>query len=226
MRRTFVLMLLVFMFAGISAFAQERKPEIFVGYSNLQAEGLPDKNNVTGIFSSDFLNNRTTLHGFTTDVSGFFLDNLGITGNFSFNENSRSNSVFNRSDSVKTDVFYFMGGPTLKVGHSARFQPFARFLAGAAHTRFDVDSEQTFASGGTVTNSFKTHTTDLALGIGGGVDWRVSDRFKVRAFQVDYVPVFLRDQSVTRLTQAGAIEPFTLNGQRMDNVRFSFGIVF
>jgi opacity protein-like surface antigen len=225
MRRTFVLMLIVLMFAGISAFAQERKPEIFVGYSNLQAEGLPDKNNVTGIFSSDFLNNRTTLHGFTTDVSGFFLDNLGITGNFSFNENSRSHDTATRSDAIKTDVFYFLGGPTLKVGHSARLQPFVRFLAGAAYTRFDVQSEQAFPSG-TITNSFKTHTTDFALGAGGGVDWRASDRLKVRLVQIDYVPVFLRDQSVTRLTQAGAIEPFTLNGQRMDNVRFSFGIVF
>ena len=214
------------MFSGISLFAQsERKPEIFFGYSNLQAQGLPDRNNSTGIFGSDFFNNRTTLHGFNTEVSGFLADTFGITGSFSFNENSRSNSTLSRTDSVKTDIFYFMGGPTLTIGRSRRLQPFAHFLAGGAHTRFDVTSEQRL-SVGNFTNSFKTGTTDFAIGTGGGLDWRIADRVKVRLFQIDYVPVFLRDSSFRTLTAAGAIEPFTLNGQRMDNVRFSFGIVF
>jgi hypothetical protein len=48
----------------------------------------------------------------------------------------------------------------------------------------------------------------------------------LRVFQIDYAPIFLSDQSINALTRAGAIEPFTLNGQRMDNVRFSFGVVF
>jgi opacity protein-like surface antigen len=214
------------MLSAISSFAQsERKPEIFVGYSNLQAQGLPDKNNLTGIFGSDFFNDRTTLHGFNTEVSGFLADSFGITGNFSFNENSRSNSTFTGSDSVKTDIFYFMGGPTLTVGQSSRFQPFVHFLAGGAHTRFNVSSERNL-SAGNFTNEFKTGTTDFALAAGGGLDWRVADKFKIRLFQVDYTPVFLSDQSLRTLTQAGAIEPFTLNGQRMDNVRFSFGVVF
>src|SRR5262249_8600837 len=129
------------------------------------------------------------------------------------------------NDSVKTDVLYFMGGPTVAIGHSSRFQPFARFLAGGAHTRFNVKSEQNLIAG-VFTNSFDTGTTDFAMAAGGGIDWRVADRLKVRLFQIDYAPVFLSDQSFRTLTQAGAIEPFTLNGQRMDNVRFSFGIVF
>jgi opacity protein-like surface antigen len=221
-----LLLVSVLVFSAIPSFAQsERKPEVFFGYSNLQAQGLPDKNNLTGLFGSDFFNDRTTLHGFNSEVSGFLTDSFGVTGNFSFNENSRTSSAFNRTDSVKTDIFYFMGGPTLTVGHSSRFQPFVHFLAGGAHTRFNVDSERSL-SVGNFTNSFKTGTTDFALGTGGGLDWRIADNLKVRLFQVDYAPVFLSDQSFRTLTQAGAIEPFTLNGQRMDNVRFSFGIVF
>jgi opacity protein-like surface antigen len=209
-----------------SLFAQsERKPEVFFGYSNLQAQGLPDRNDVTGLFSSDFFNDRATLHGFDASVSGFLADSFGITADFSFNENSRSNAVFGLADSIKTDIFYFMGGPTLTVGHSSRLQPFARFLAGGAHTRFDITSERSVLAGN-LTDSFKTGTTDFALGAGGGLDWRVADRLKIRVFQVDYTPVFLSDQSIRTLTQAGAIVPFTLNGQRMDNVRFGFGIVF
>jgi len=216
----------VLMFSAVSLFAQsERKPEIFLGYSNLQAQGLPDRNNLTGILGSDFFNNRTTLHGFDSEVTGFLRNNFGLTGNFSFNENNRTTSVFSTADSVKTDIFYFMGGPTFSMGHSARLQPFVRFLAGGAHTRFNVTTQQN-AIAGLLTDSFKTGTTDFALGAGGGLDWRVGDKLKVRLFQVDYTPVFLSDQSFQTLTQAGAIEPFTLSGQRMDNVRFGFGIVF
>ena len=73
----------VFMLAAIPLFAQsEHKTDVFVGYSNLQAQGLPDKNSLTGIFGSNFFNNRTTLHGFGTEVSGYLTDNFGLTGSF------------------------------------------------------------------------------------------------------------------------------------------------
>ena len=225
-RKSSILLVGFFMLSAASLFAQsERKPEIFFGYSNLQAQGLPDKNNLTGIFGNDFFNNRTTLHGFDTEVTLFPLDTFGITGNFSFNENSVSNNGTFRTDTAKTDIFYFMGGPSITFAHSSRVQPFARFLAGGAYTRYDVSSQLNFFSGN-VSNSFKTGTTDFALAVGGGLDWRVGDKLKLRLFQVDYTPIFLRDQSINALTQAGAIEPFTLNGQRMDNVRFGFGVVF
>lgn len=225
-RPKLILLVSTFMFSAIPLFAQsERKPEVFFGYSNLQAQGLPDTNNLTGLFGSDFFNNRATMHGFNSEVSGFLADNFGLTGNFSFNENSRSNTSFFGTDSVKTDIFYFMGGPTLTIGHTSRLQPFVHFLAGGAHTRFDVTSQQGLSLGN-FTNSFRTGTTDFALAAGGGLDWRIADKVKLRLFQVDYAPVFLSDQSFQTLTDAGAIEPFTLNGQRMDNVRFSFGIVF
>jgi opacity protein-like surface antigen len=220
-----VLLLTACMLFSVSLFAQEgHKPEFFLGYTNLQAQGLPDQNSVTG-FGSNFFNNRTTLHGFGTEGTGYLSDAFGLTGSFSFNENNLSDVTVSESDSLKTDIFYFMGGPTVKIGHSSRFQPFARFLAGGAHVRFNATSQlSTFA--GNLTNSFTTGTTNFALGAGGGLDWRVSDGWKVRLFQVDYAPVFLSDQSINILTQAGAIQPFALNGQRMDNVRFSFGIVF
>jgi opacity protein-like surface antigen len=211
-------LIVLFLLSTASLFAQsERKPELFFGYSNLQAQGLADSNG--------FFNNRATLHGFDTAVTPFFGDRFGITGDFSFNENGQTSNFSNGSDSVKTDVFYFMGGPTVNLGNSGRLQPFARFLAGGAHTRFNVSSERT-AFGGNVSTTFKTGTTDFALGIGGGLDWRLNDAFKVRLFQFDYVPVFLSNQSINTLTQAGALEPVILNGQRMDNYRFSVGIVF
>src|SRR5207249_5810791 len=99
LRQKFILLLVLFTLPGVSLFAQsERKPEIFLGYSNLQAQGLPDRNNLTGILGSDFFNNRTTLHGFDSEVTGFLRNNFGLTGNFSFNENNRSTSIFSAAD--------------------------------------------------------------------------------------------------------------------------------
>jgi opacity protein-like surface antigen len=220
------LLLILLLVPATSLLAQsDRKPEISVAYSNLQAQGLPDKNNSNGIFGTDFFNNRTTLHGFDAAVTAFPLETLGITGDFSFNENRRSNDFFRGTNSLKTDIFYFTAGPTVSFAHSGRLQPFARFLAGGAHTRFDVTSQLSLLAG-SVTNSFKTGTTDFAITAGGGLDWRLNDNLKVRLIQIDYSPIFLRDQSINTLTAAGALQPFTLNGQRMDNVRFGFGIVF
>ena len=59
-----------------------------------------------------------------------------------------------------------------------------------------------------------------------GLDMMVTDRFKVRLFQVDYSPIFLGDRGVNVLGQAGIIQPLQLDGQRQDNVRISFGIIF
>src|SRR5262245_701441 len=214
----------VFMFFAASLFAQsDRHTDVFVGYSNLQAEGVLDTSSVSGLVSSALLNNRTNMNGFNTDVSAFLTDNVALTGNFSFNENGRS-ANFLGTDSIKTDILYFMGGPTLSIGHSGRLQPFVRVLAGGAQTRFNVKTELPFI--GALTNSFSRRTTSFAAGAGGGLDWRVSDNLKIRLFQVDYLPVFLSDQSINMISGMGALSPLSLSGGRMDNVRFSVGIVF
>src|SRR3954470_5502470 len=130
-KRSFVAVLATLILSVGTSFAQsERKPEVSFGYSNLQAQGLPDKNDLSGSFGSDFFNSRTTLHGFATGVTFFPAESFGLTGDFSFNENSRSRQFTNGSDSVETDILYFMGGPTLIAGQSSRLQPFARILAG------------------------------------------------------------------------------------------------
>ncbi len=214
----------VFMFFAASLFAQsDRRAEVFVGYSNLQAQGVLDTGSIGGLFGSAFLNNRANMHGFNTDVSAFLTDNVGLTGNFSFNENGRS-ANFLGTDSIKTDILYFMGGPTLLIGHSGRLQPFVRGLAGGAQTRFSVKAELPFI--GNLTNSLNSNTLSFAAGAGGGLDWRVSDNLKVRLFQVDYVPVFLSDRSIGTLGGIGVLDPLSLSGGRMNNIRFSAGIVF
>lgn len=219
---TFCLILL-----SSATFAQNNKrTDFFIGYSNLQAEGVPNNNDPTNVFSDNFFERRTGLHGVNLAATGYFNNFVGITGDFSFHRKKDTfDSDFGDRDSLETQVYYFMAGPQVKFRNGSRVEPFARAMAGGAHTRFKVNST-TVLSGGTFDTSFDTHATDFAMAVGGGVDVRLSDNFNLRLIQVDYAPIFLRDRSIQRLGAAGALLPFTLEGQRQDNLRISVGLTF
>jgi len=204
-------------------FAQQ-SPEIFVGYSNLQSEGLPARNDPNWPFNTSFFSNRTTLHGVNAAITGYMKD-FGITGDFSFNRKGHTEDFTGGADTRHTDVYYFLGGPALKFNKTGKAQPFARVMAGAAYTRFKMSREFTGASG-TNTNSFVVGSTDFTAAVGGGLDIRAGERAKIRVVQVDWAPVFLRDHTVNLLGSSGVLEPTTLQGQRQDNWRFSFGVAF
>jgi opacity protein-like surface antigen len=210
-----------------AAFAQSgKRADFFIGYSNLQGEGIPNVNDPGAVFSDNFFERRTGLHGVNLAASGYFNDYIGFTGDFSFHI-KRDTFEFGGGDSDRLDtrVLYFMAGPKVKFRNASRVEPFVHVLAGGAHTRFEVKSTDTFG-GGTFDSSFDTSATDFAMAVGGGLDVRLSDNFMLRLVQFDYAPVFLRDRSINRLGGAGAIQPFTLEGQRQDNVRISVGLVF
>jgi opacity protein-like surface antigen len=215
---------------GLAQRAEPSEPrsgtDVFVGYTNLQAEGLPEQNTPTGVFNTEFFRNRTTLHGFNTSVTGFPSNAFGITGDFSFDRKGTRNSFSNGEDFRHTDVYYFMAGPTLSLRNSSRVEPFVRALAGGAHTRYEVSSRRDTPGGGSVIGSFEVGSTSFAAAAGGGIDLRFAENLKLRLIQVDWAPVFLRDRTVDVLGANGVIQPQTLEGQRQDNVRFSFGLVF
>jgi opacity protein-like surface antigen len=226
MRRFSIVLLLLILSSAVSAFAQggEGKPHFFVGYSNLQAEGLPNKNDPDNLISPDFIDRRTTLHGFNGEVTYPF-NTFGLTGDFSWNRNKQSSTFTSGTQDTKTDIMYLVGGPSFHFLNSARVEPFARLMGGAARTNFEISSQRNL-SGGTVRGEFDTHSVDLAMMVGAGLDVRVGDRFKVRILQVDYAPIFLGDRAIRVLGNAGALQTVELEGQRQDQFRFSFGVIF
>ena len=207
--------------------AAAQKPEIFLGYTNLQAEGLPNRNNPNGVFDTEFFRDRTTLHGVNGSVTAYNEVGIGITGDFSWARRSQGQDFAGGTVEQDTDIYYALGGPTVKFNRKDRAQPFARVMAGIGYTRFKVTSELVNPIGvGTTGNSFVIAGTDFAASVGGGLDVRVNDSLKVRIFQIDWAPVFLKDRTVEVLGSSGIIEPATLNGQRQDNWRFSVGLAF
>ena len=227
-----LLVVLTCLFAAVPVAIGQGRPEVFVGYSNLQSEGLPERNDPNWPFNTGFFQDRSTQHGVNVSVSGYGLGGfrgagLGVTGDVSWARQGTSSQLTAGDSSRHTDTYYFMGGPTLKFNRSgpSKLEPYMRVMAGAAHTRFRADTS-TPVSGGTVTNAFTVGSTDFAASAGGGLDVRVGESIKVRAVQVDWAPVFLRDRTVNVLGGTGVLAPTTLDGQRQDNWRFSFGVVF
>jgi opacity protein-like surface antigen len=225
MKKLFLLALSLLVI-GPAVYAQsDRRAEIFIGYSNLQAEGIVDAGDPGETFDDDFFDRRLGLHGLNASVAGFFNPAFGIKGDFSFHRNKDSASIIGGSNSLDSRVFYFMAGPTFKFRNASKFEPFVNALVGGAHTRFNLDTVRDVA-GVTQRSRFDTSSTDFAAGIGGGLDIRLGERFSLRAIQVDYMPIFMRGRSVDILGIPGTTFPLTLEGQRQDNIRFSVGIVF
>ncbi|HYY41264.1 MAG TPA: hypothetical protein VE775_00950, partial [Pyrinomonadaceae bacterium] len=141
MRKAFCLFLFTAICAATS-FAQttdDRRPEFFVGYSNLQAEGIPSQEtNQNNSFDDRVFGERTGLHGINAEATGYLSPRFGLTGDFSFNQKSRNfnGAAAGTTGDVDTRVFEFMGGPQVRFPNQTRVTPFIRSLFGVANTRF------------------------------------------------------------------------------------------
>lgn len=227
MKKTFLIALVLFSSAvGIVAqTTDEKKYDVFIGYSNLQAEGVPGEEGGDS-FDDEVFGERSGLNGFNVAATGYLTSRFGLTADFSFNQDrDRFNNLGSIDNRIDTRVMYLMGGPTVRFP-SGRLTPFARALAGFANTRYEVESSTVPPGGGLISNRFTTNASDFAAAIGGGLDLKLNDRIGLRLIQIDYAPVFLRDRSVQILNQAGAIQAGTLEGQRQDNIRISVGVKF
>jgi hypothetical protein len=133
MRRTFFLFLLVVLGAP-AALAQttvKTGPEVFVGYSNLQAEGVPSQElNQNNSFDDRVFGERAGLHGVNAAVTGYLTERFGITGDFSLNQRSRNLNFTNGTGNIDTRVINIMGGPQVRFPNETRATPFVRALFG------------------------------------------------------------------------------------------------
>ncbi len=225
--RKLLFLALFALFCAPLSFAQNterRGPEFFVGYSNLQSEGVTVRDSDDPFDNDSFLEDRTGLNGINTSITGYITPRFGLTGEFSFYQKGDDSRSANIEDEINFRRFNFMGGPVAKFRNESRAEPFVHALFGAANSRVEFEERTTIGST-TTSESFTSSSTDFTMALGGGLDVRVNDRFAIRAFQVDYNPVFFRDRSLEVLGPTGTIRT-NLEGQRADNVRFSLGVVF
>jgi hypothetical protein len=187
--------------SSVAAFAQAtsdyKKGEFYVGYSNGQVDtGLDSGNSVSGFFRD-----RANFNG--VNVSGVynFSRYLGIKGDVSSTFNTRrfsntftdpgTGTTFSTSFKTTNSLTNLVGGVQVKDNSkSGVFKPFGHAMVGLAHARTKLtDIQCTPAAGCPVTNeSFSDNNFSGVFG--GGLDFRLSNHFQIRAIQVDYNPIW------------------------------------
>ena len=180
------------------AFAQTddyNKYDIGVLYSHNRVDvGVEDP-------SQNFIDDRVGFHGVEAFVKGNISRYVGLKGSYSFHRKSFDivGGTAATTFDVDADLHQFLGGVEFKDNaRETKVKPFAHVLAGVGHARADVSNAAV---------SFDESDTGFAAAIGGGIDFRLSDRVDLRAVQVDYNPT--RD-----------------NGQTSHNFRIGIGLIF
>lgn len=201
------LLAIIVLAAFATTFAQnDKKPEFFAGYSFETVD--------TGVTSTDLnttttLDNRFKTNGLNLAGTGYLTKRFGITGDFSANFDRRNDVFGTTSGQTKFSLYNLTAGPQFRFPGSGRLTPFVHGLAGISRRSFS----ETVAS---AASTFNDNKTSFTLNLGGGVDYKLSNRFAWRILQVDYNPIFLGARTVNTT----AIPSHTLNG-----FRFSTGIV-
>ena len=207
--------------AGIFAFGQTtviddyKKVEGYVGYSNGQVDTGVDSGSDFG----DFFRDRLNYNGF--EVSGVYNFNRywGVKGDMSgtFNDNEFTTTAisgpttFQAVGKAKNQLWNFVGGVQAKDNsNEGSFKPFGHAMIGAGYAHTEIRSltcAPALSCPFVTTNENNFSETGFAAVFGGGIDFRVGNRFQIRAIQVDYNPVWVF-------------------GQVNNNWRFGAGIVF
>ena len=106
---------------------------------------------------------RTSFYGWQTSVNGNLHRRLGIVGDFG--------GQYKSIAGIGISNYQFMFGPQLSA-RQEKVTPFVHALFGASRT-----------------SALGLSSTNLGLGIGGGLDLNVSDRLAIRVPQFDWTPV-------------------------------------
>ena len=195
--------------------------EVFGGYSangtvnkKTNATASPNQN-IASLFS-DFGGGPK---GFEASVARNFNKYLGLKADFAMYFTNDANlstfqvcvdgSCTTTTQETKVDrrAFYLMAGPEIKARNKTRVTPFAHALFGVVRSTAD------FSVASASFSLSDSHTrTGFAYALGGGLDFRVSKRFSVRAM-ADYTQTFLGDADEDK-------------SGRQNHVRFSLGILF
>ena len=198
MRKLFMAALFIASTSSL-AFAQTgddyNKYDVGVLYShNRQDIGVEDPN-------QNLIDEREGFHGVELFAKGNVSRYVGLKGSYSFNRKSFDidGGTAATTFDVDADLHQFLCGAEFKDNaRETKVKPFAHVLAGVAHARTDVSN---------ATLSFDESDTGFAAAVGGGVDFKLSDRVDLRAFQFDYNPI-------------------RANGETSHNFRVGIGLIF
>jgi opacity protein-like surface antigen len=187
--------------------------EIYGGYSFLLFDGFATDN----VDINDVLNNRIHFHG--VDLSGTFNFSryVGAQVDFSLHRRSEDLAEFGLTGDADVNIQNYLFGVQVKNNskEGGWFRPFGHFLAGVSRQKLEFNSPLLIPVVGDDAFSFRRNS--FALAMGGGVDFRITDVFSIRAIKLDYLPVFVDDFAAVGVT---------FDGRTQRNFRAGAGLAF
>jgi opacity protein-like surface antigen len=168
---------------GVTHAQETPKLDVFAGYSYIR-----ENPSTAGVGSY-------SLNGGSASVTYHIKD--WISGAADFGGYHNGNILGTKVDGTLSTYLF---GPRISYRSYKHFKPFGEALFGVAHAGASI-------AGGTLGSSQNA----FAMAIGGGVDYRLTNRFSLRPLQVDYL--------LTRFKEG------TPNNQSQNNLRASTGIV-
>jgi opacity protein-like surface antigen len=199
------LLLLIGLVCAPVALAQSRdysNYEFYGGYAYERANNNADRldRNATATVNGarvDFVSERRGYNGFEAEFVQNLTRHIGIVTSVSgtYNKTGYLDNLSGRVLRASVARYDIMAGPRYN-WRGSRVTPFAHALFGVSLFHSSLNAPLT---------PHDTTDTAFAMAFGGGVDIHASDRFDLRAIQVDYVPSFF-------------------DGKRQDAIRASAGI--
>ena len=194
MKKSITLVAGLLLFTLVAAATEEPKFEAFLGYTTLRTDLQNNTPLLDEHFGSYFMNGG----------SGQFIYNFshGFSGVVDLGAVTRGNvNVFNVDDRTA----FFLAGPRVSYKRSSRWSPYFQVLFGAADRSLGkqlsvvtgpntpelpvVTPHDPFfpGPGVEITAKVSASQTDFSMTAGGGLDVKVSKRFAVRPFAIDYM---------------------------------------
>lgn len=103
------------------------------------------------------------------------------------------------------DEWAFLGGPVLTPWREGRFSPFVHAKAGFVRSRRQVEVFGVTIGPDGVCDGGCPYSAGGGAEFGGGLDYRLSDRFALRVPQVDYRVTWLDDANANRLRLSAGV---------------------
>lgn len=201
--RLFLGLVVILFYTGVAnAQEEDHKIEITADYSYLRFNpGLPS------------LFNSQNLNGGGGQGTFFFKSWVGLVADLqgygSYTQCAKTNNSLGITGCASANAFTYLFGPQFKY-RVGKVEPFFEVLPGGAHSNFYGNACRNITG---ACASVSPSNNAFALAIGGGVDFRASERISVRIVDADY-----------ELTRFG--NNFTGGNNSQSNFRFQTGIQF
>lgn len=191
----------LFFLACQPAFAQDKRAEVFFGYSyariNPNSSGQPSFNLNGG--STSFAYDLTDSLALVADFGGYHIAKIG-------------------NASADVNFFSFLFGPRFSYRRRARVTPFGHALVGGVSSSLGTVPSGAFVGG---------RAGGFAMTLGGGVDARMNERLAFRLIQAEYFLTRFHEPSGSPGSPLSTFPGVATAAGRVtqNNLRVSMGIV-